>query len=201
MSSAGLKKTREEILDVAWTLVSAEGVDISLAEIANAAGVSRQALYLHFSSRGGLLMALVERADEQFKIEEKFGALQKVQSPDKRLEKAILLWLDFVVYIHPVATDLIRLRATDDAAAAAWSSRMDKLKHGLRTLTGSLKKDGILRKDWSSRKAADYLWASTSLQLWSLLTQECGWSQGEVRKTLCNTLTATLLEQTPRPKL
>ena len=36
-----------------------------MAEIAKAAGVSRQAVYLHFGTRGGMLMALVKRADRR----------------------------------------------------------------------------------------------------------------------------------------
>lgn len=52
-SQARVQRTRAEILDSAWTLISQRGADVSLAEIAKAAKISRQSVYDHFGSRGG----------------------------------------------------------------------------------------------------------------------------------------------------
>lgn len=194
MSRRVPQKTREEILDAAWSLVSKAGVEISLAEIAKAANVSRQAVYLHFGSRGGLLMALVHRADERFEIRRKFAHIAEEHPPHTRLSATIFLWLDFVVEISPVAKDLIRLRPTDDAAAAAWNDRMDELKTWLLALMLSLKQENILQQGWTPEKAAEFFWALTSVQMWTLLAEECHWPLTDIKQTLAETLSRTLLQ-------
>ncbi|MDG1826246.1 MAG: TetR/AcrR family transcriptional regulator, partial [Henriciella sp.] len=57
-------------MDSAWDLVAKEGADVSLATIAKAAGISRQSIYDHFGSRGGMLIALVRRADDRLSIKD-----------------------------------------------------------------------------------------------------------------------------------
>lgn len=186
-------ETRNHILDTAWALISAEGADIALKEIAAAAGVSRQAVYLHFGSRNGLLMALVKRADERFDIEARLFASFAIADPHERLEKTVSVWLDFVVRIYPVASDLIRLRKTDEAASAAWEDRMAELRSWLEVLAASLDKDDALLPEWKASDAADYLWAAFSVQIWGLLTQDCGWSRKKTAQVLSRALSRSLL--------
>ena len=118
------RRTREEILDAAWDLIAEHGADVSVAEIAGQTGISRQAVYIHFGSRGGLLTALVRRSDDRFGIREDFASAFEASDPRERLNGCLAAWLAFVVKIQPVATELIRLRATDADAAAAWEDRM-----------------------------------------------------------------------------
>ncbi|NTX10856.1 TetR/AcrR family transcriptional regulator [Myxococcus sp. CA051A] len=55
---------REQLLDVAMAVVRKEGTDaLTLAHLAERAGVSKPIPYEHFQSRAGLLMALYERID------------------------------------------------------------------------------------------------------------------------------------------
>ena len=58
--------SRARILDVALALImKRKGADVSMATIARAARVSRQAMYLHFADRADLILALVRHADEK----------------------------------------------------------------------------------------------------------------------------------------
>ena len=164
-----------------------------MAEIAVAAGVSRQAVYLHFKSRGGLLMELVKRADERFHIREDLEKALAIPDPRKRLESWLRAWFVFVARIHPVARDLVRLRPTDKDAAAAWDDRMSDLQSWLRVLTASLKKEGALAPGWSVKDAADYLWVSSSVPAWDLFVAECGWGESKVAKTLVARICQVLL--------
>lgn len=55
---------REQLLDVAFTVVREEGTDaLTLGHLAERAGVSKPISYEHFQSRSGLLMAMYERID------------------------------------------------------------------------------------------------------------------------------------------
>ncbi|MEO1350072.1 MAG: TetR/AcrR family transcriptional regulator [Cyanobacteria bacterium J06635_15] len=193
-SKARYKRTREEILDAAWTLVSEKGAEVSISEIAKAAGISRQSVYLHFGTRGGLLVALVRRADDRFEIKERLFACFDIVDPRERLQESIRVWIDFVIKIHPVAKDLVRLRETDQDAATAWEDRMSDLRDWLTILIQSLKSDNELSDDWSIKEATEYLWASFSVQMWSLLTLDCQWSFERTEVTLVRTITKTLLK-------
>ncbi len=187
------KKTQAEILDAAWDLVSKQGADAKVSEIARAAGISRQAVYVHFGSRGGLLMALVKRADERFQISEAFDDALALQDPRARLAGVLSAWLAFVPRIYPVAKDLIRLRDTDPESAAAWADRMHELRQRLLTLTTSLRKDGALNRAWTPEKASHFFWAQTSVQAWGLLRFECGWTEKDITRQLERSLVNTLL--------
>jgi len=185
--------TRNEILDAAWPLIGRKGVNVSMKEIAGASGVSRQSVYFHFKTHGGLLMALVERADQRFAIKEAFLAAMTSKSPVKRLDKSLSVWFDFVVKIQPVATHLIRLRKTDEDAAAAWSSRMEDLWLWQRELVRSLAADAALAKIWTINDATDFLWTSSSVQAWELFTSDRNWSAEKCSKMLRKTIARALL--------
>lgn len=187
------KKTQAEILDAAWDLVSKQGADAKVSEIAKAAGISRQAVYVHFGSRGGLLMALVKRADERFQIGEAFDDALALKDPRARLAGVLSAWLAFVPRIYPVAKDLIRLRDTDPESAAAWADRMHELRQRLLMLTTSLRKDGALNRAWTPEKASHFFWAQTSVQAWGLLRFECGWTEKDITRLLERSLINTLL--------
>ncbi|RMF17910.1 MAG: TetR/AcrR family transcriptional regulator [Candidatus Dadabacteria bacterium] len=76
--------TRERILEAAFQLAQA-GRFATMAEIARAADVSRQAVYLHFGSRAGLMKALFVF------INHKYGLGEKIEKafPHSRRGRAV----------------------------------------------------------------------------------------------------------------
>ena len=71
MSEASSKRLskparRTQLLDTALAMVRDEGTDaLTLARVAERAGVSKPVAYQHFETRAGLLLALYERMDEE----------------------------------------------------------------------------------------------------------------------------------------
>ncbi|WOF75886.1 helix-turn-helix domain containing protein [Parvibaculaceae bacterium PLY_AMNH_Bact1] len=58
---------RQQLLDVARTLIAEQGADaVTLALVAEQAGVSKPMAYDHFETRTGLLLALLEDADRHY---------------------------------------------------------------------------------------------------------------------------------------
>lgn len=192
-------RTKNRILDAAWDMIAESGAQVSLVEIAAKVGMTRQSVYVHFGSRGGLLLALVRRADQRFRIWEEFEAALKEANGCARLHAVLDVWFDFVIKIHPVATDLIRLRATDADAATAWQDRMDDLHAFFVQLTEGLKRDGHLNLALSSPDAADYLWSAVSVQVWDLLVSDRRRSAAEVRKMIREAVMSHLLRQQTAP--
>ena len=198
---ARAERTRREILDRAWELIAEKGTEVSMAEIARAAGVTRQSVYLHFKSRGGLLVALTRRADEREQIIENFVRAMEKEPVNRRLETCLGLWFDFVPKIHPVASDLIRLRSQDPEADHAWTDRMKDLHNLFRLLIQGLKEKRALNSNWSVDDAADYVWAAVSVQAWDLLVSDRGWDGDKAAERITRTLCETLLAPTASRQL
>ena len=66
MPPSNKAETRTKILDATWRLLvdAPVGTEVHMRDIAKEAGVSRQALYLHFESRTDLMIATVAYVDE-----------------------------------------------------------------------------------------------------------------------------------------
>jgi AcrR family transcriptional regulator len=163
--------------------------------IAKAASMTRQSVYIHFGSRGGLLFELVKRADERFMIWENFQDAMAQKRPQDRLDHALKAWFDFVPKIHPVASDLIRLKNSDEDAASAWHDRMAELRAFYQGLTQQLFDEGMLSEEWDAHSAADYIWASSSVQTWDLLVHERGWAIDSVSKKLRSSIASVILKK------
>ncbi|MDO8289383.1 MAG: TetR/AcrR family transcriptional regulator [Parvibaculum sp.] len=188
-------RTRNEILDTAWNLLAEQGAEISLNAIAEAVGMTRQSIYVHFGSRGGLLVALVRRADERADIERKFEKALTTETAEARLAAFLDVWFRFVPEIYPVAKDLVRLRSTDAEAFAAWEDRMTDLRRAFAALAKSLRDDDALAAHWTAARAAEFMWVNSSVESWGLLTVDCGWSAGQTASAIKQSLARAILVQ------
>ncbi|MBL4908227.1 MAG: hypothetical protein JKX94_12300, partial [Sneathiella sp.] len=135
-------------------------------------------------SRGGLLVALVRRADEREKIWEEFAKAMQKPTAKERLMACLDAWLDFVPKILPVARDLIRLRAKDEEAGNAWSDRMLELRKFYVTVMEDLNNENQLAPNWTPQQAAEFMWTHSSVQVWDLLTGDCGWSEENAKASI-----------------
>ncbi len=167
-------ETRDGILDAAWRLMREDAANATMASIAKAAHVSRQAVYLHFESRAGLLLALVRWRDERSDF---FDRIERVRSRDDALhalEGCVRVWLDYLPELDPVPLYLARARH-DPPAFAAWSDRMRALESLYREPIDRLHVQGRLgsRPD----RAVAAVRAIASVSAWEHLVKDCGWSQ------------------------
>ena len=76
MSTVSGGATRSRILEAALDLMRRGTAAANLVQIAKAAGLSRQAVYLHFQDRADLYTALVRYVDERRDLE---GALRRIR--------------------------------------------------------------------------------------------------------------------------
>ena len=92
------QETRNAILDAAEVVFQERGVSqTSLAEVAAAAGVTRGAIYWHFSNKADLFDAMVQRVFGQ--LEDKLAEIQAVddENPVDLLRKLAFHFLERVV--------------------------------------------------------------------------------------------------------
>lgn len=170
--------TRERILKSTLKLLEAgEGKGVTMHDVAAEAGITRQALYLHFPSRAELLIAATYVVDETYDSEARLEASRNATSGRERLDAYIGAWADFITEIYGAAKALMALAATDEAAAAAWKLRMDDVREGCEAAIAALKDDGALAPGYTVETATDLLWALLSVRNWEALCLERGWPQ------------------------
>ncbi|GAW33054.1 DNA-binding transcriptional repressor AcrR [Roseovarius sp. A-2] len=175
MSSKDLT-TRDRILNAAWTLLESNpGVAARMSDIAKKAGVSRQALYLHFPNRTELFIAVTRHQDAVFGVQDMLAASRAAETGEERLRAFITAWGNYIPRIFGVAKTLLVMSETDVDAAQAWNERMADMHEGCAAAVTALARDGVLAMD--ETEAADLLWTLLSIPTWEYLTRLCGWPQ------------------------
>lgn len=178
--SSDKNPTRIRILKAAWEMLDSNpGVAARMSDIAKKAGVSRQALYLHFPNRTELFIATTKYMDEVFCVQEQLGESRAAATGRARLDAYIETWVNYIPNIFGIAKTLMVMAETDEDANRAWSERMQDMREGCAAAISALAMDGALKGDWTETTATDALWALLSITHWELLTQDCGWSQDD----------------------
>lgn len=196
--NARSRRTRENLLNAARELAEEQGFEaMTLAAVADRAGISHRGLYLHFSSRAELLAALYWHLGEA----EGLGvSLAKVwDSPDAAA--ALREWAHHIARAHPriqqVAGAVDRARRTDPDAAAYWRQMMENWLKGCTRLARWLADEGRLAPPWTVPAAADMIWSLMSWDLLERLTVERGWKERQVGDHLEVLITRTFLREPP----
>lgn len=170
--------TRERILKAAWALLDSNpGVAARMSDIARRAGVSRQALYLHFPSRTELFIATTKYQDEVFGVQRMLDESRAAETGLARLDAFIAAWCAYIPRIFGVAKTLMVMKETDADAATAWAARMADMREGCAAAVEALDRDGMLADGFTAAEATDMLWSLLSVDMWEALTRSRGWDQ------------------------
>jgi AcrR family transcriptional regulator len=168
--------TRERILSAAWQVSRERGsVQFTLAEVASLAGVSRQALYLHFDNRAGLLVEMARRIDHRSGFVSRIAATRK-RPALQGFRQVLRLWYQHLEEILTVARALEAAAITADEGAKAYHDRMDAWHETLRACVVALADAGLLRREWTVDRATDWVWARTQPAGYEYLVRQRGWS-------------------------
>ena len=185
MSSEKINATRNRILEACWRLLEAgDGQGVRMSDIARRAGISRQAVYLHFPTRAELLIATTRHIDQVKDVDARLVPSRTASSGTERLDAYIDAWMNYIPEIYGVGKALMAMADTDAEAAAAWANRMDAMRHGCAAAINQLAEDRTLTPDYDREKATDILWTLLSVRNWEHLTIGCGWSQEACVETM-----------------
>lgn len=178
-------ETRTRILEAALNLLEAgQDKGVRMTDIAKQAGITRQAVYLHFGTRAELLIATTHYLDELKGTEERLVPSRAARTGTERLDAFIEAWGAYIPEIYGIAKALLAMKDTDEAAAKAWDERMRDMREGCEAAINALKSDSRLSPDYSPDQATDILWTMLSVRNWEQLTIECGWPQERYIETL-----------------
>lgn len=191
----GTAETRQRILDAAWALVVERGARLTLTDVARRAEVSRQALYLHFGDRAGLLVAVVQHMDATLDLADELAAIHA--APDGRALIEAVMWLNtrFWRQVFPVAQVLEAAQHTDDALGAAWRDRMRYRLANFRGIIETLAGLGGLAGEWTIDDATASLYALTHFDTWRELVIEMEWTDEHYVATMTRLAAPALLAE------
>lgn len=179
MKKAISDETKSAILEAAWNLIAEKSkVDVSQVEIAAAAGVSRQTVFLAFGNRTGLLTAMVRHKDSRSpRLARLMQVAQEQRNDPEQLLDVVAAWIDYIPDIYPVAILLDAAGQTDPDADAAIADRM----HGmlLRGFVARLSRMAVrhqLAEGADPVRTAEQIWDHVHIRSWRSLVVECGWT-------------------------
>jgi AcrR family transcriptional regulator len=163
-----------------------------LEEVAKRAGVSRQAIYLHFTSKAELLQALHRRVNEQ----DVAPAFERVWAADNAVA-ALGAWVDASAEAIPkilgIANALISALRFDPDVTATWEApKEDHFNDCLRLATW-LRREHVLVEGMTAAEAADVVWSITAMWQYEGLVYDRNWSPARWKRWQRRTLGLLLL--------
>lgn len=196
MSSAGPygdPQTRERLLRAAWELVLEQGPSVRLTDVAARAGVSRQAVYLHFGDRARLLLALLAWCDQAFRLGDLLARVTGARTGVEALDRMVEVHAAYSPRIDALARVLEAHQDQDPAVAAALRDRLDFRRAAHRAVIARIAAEGDLASGWSVDTAADLFFAVTLPDPWRELTGVSGWSAAQYAERVSRLLRRALI--------
>jgi AcrR family transcriptional regulator len=192
-SSYGDPETRRRVLHATWELVEEQRATPTLARVADRAGVSRQALYLHFGDRAGLLVALVRFMDERLELDDAAAHVRHAPDGPEALKRLVHAVAGFAATVDPVAQVLEAEQHEDASVRAAWRDRMRGRQTMVRSIIEQIEAEGRLAGGWDVETASELCYTLTMPGVWRELTQELGWGTQQYADNLWRLLRDSLL--------
>ena len=188
------RRTRAALLDATRELLERHGFEaLTMAAVADHAGVSRRAVYLHFASRTELVAALFDHVSE---TEDLAASVQAVRdAPDA--VAALDEWAGHVARFHSrtlaVTRAVEQVHRVDPDAAAHRDRYLREQLAVCRSLARRLADEGRLAPPWTAETAAEMLWGLISVDLLERLLTERRWSRRQLADRLAVLLRSTFV--------
>jgi AcrR family transcriptional regulator len=191
----GDPETRRRILQATWELLEQQGAGVRLVDVADRAGVTRQAVYLHFGDRSGLLVALVDFIDVSLGAVQLRAHIHGGATGVESLQRWIQTMSWYTAKIDRVTQVLESSQYQDTALAAAWRDRMGRRQMHIRSIVERIAAEGRLADGWSVDAAVDLIYVITMPGAWRELTRELGWTAEHYSQHLTRLVQSALLTE------
>jgi AcrR family transcriptional regulator len=195
--NARSRRTRQLLLSAARTILEEDGFEaLTMAAVAERAGVTRRAVYLHFASRAELVGGLFDHVAQQEGLERSVARVWEAPDGAAALDE----WAEHLARYHT------RLLAVDRAVEGVRRADPDAARHrervvraklaNCRRLAQRLSDEGRLAAPWTVGSAADMLFALTSSDVVEGLTVDRRWSRQKLASHLGSLMRSTFVKRT-----
>jgi AcrR family transcriptional regulator len=157
---------------------------VTMTRVAERAGITRRAAYLHFDSRESLLAGLFDFVASSEGLEESIARVFAAPDAVAALDE----WARHLARYHP------RLIAIDRAVERVYQLDPDAAAHRRRVIAAQLDscqklatwlaRDNALAPGWRIETARDMLWALISTDMIDGLLNERGWREDQLAEHL-----------------
>jgi AcrR family transcriptional regulator len=191
-------ETRRRILAVAREdLPTADALRVD--EIARRAGVSVQTVYSHFQSKGGLLVALVDKIEKEAGLYQGFEAIWRSTDGEAALRAALEAALDLWEDAWDFIAFTLRVRRTD-AELGLRIEGLDKSRLGhLRVICRRLQEESRLASGLSAGAAARLAFALTTPYVYEALVVKAGMPARVARRHVVEAVARVVLRPGSTP--
>jgi AcrR family transcriptional regulator len=186
--------TRGRVLDAAKTLFVRHGIDrVTIAQIAERAGVAGSTVYALFKSKEGILRDLMRGALFGERFQAARGKLEGVKDPVRLIE--LSAQVARAIY-EGESTELGLMRG-----ASAFSPALRKIEQEFEKLRYEMQEERVKVLFAQSRQARGLgpdearriLWMYTSREIYRMLVHEAGWTPDRYQEWLSRTLLDALV--------
>jgi len=193
-------ETRQRIVDAARSLLLEHGYRATtVATIARRAGVHVDTVYQLVGRKPVVLRELIEQAisgtDGPVPADQRDYVTAMKAEPDQRRKLAIYAHATREIHgrLAPLLLALSDASTTEPEARAVWIEISDRRARNMRRLVRDLQQAGGLREGLTVAEAADVIWATNSAEIYTMLTEQRGWSPARYERWLADTWGRLLL--------
>ncbi len=192
------RRNRQAVLEVAERLFLTEGyAGVTVASIAEEAGVSPELIYKAHGGKSGLMRAIYERrlagTGRVPAYERSDDMREQHTDPTAILREWGLLTAEVAAELTPIRLLLRAAAAVDQEMAGLLErtehERLDRMRHHARFLD----ERKYLRADISLDEATDILWACSSTEFYELLVMRRNWPLSRYAQFITDFMTAGLI--------
>jgi AcrR family transcriptional regulator len=185
--------TRQQILTAAADALGAGDSAFSLGKIAERAGLTRQAVYLHFRDRGDLLVHAVEELNHRLGLAELRRQFTEASTAEAALEGLVRVLVAHTARTLPALRAVRRLLEDDEAARDAFAKRTSGRAADIRLVMAALARAHRLREGLSRSDAAGLVEALVSPDTIAKLVEQRRWSVARTASELVRVVRAAIL--------
>ena len=197
---ARTRLARREVLDAARTLFLERGYGATTVEgISSASGIPQATVYRLFSSKHGILKALLDTSiagdDEPVPVAERSHVrpLLNAARPEDSLARLAAISVDINTRTAPIYRILVSAASSDTDAAAILDELTRQRLEGQGRVAAALARAKALRPGLRARDAGDIIHALASPELYHLLIIDRAWSPERYQRWLAQALAGQLL--------
>ena len=197
---ARTRLARRAVLDAARTLFLERGYGATTIDgISSASEIPQATIYRLFSSKNGILKALVDTSvagdDEPVPVAERSHVrpLLGATRPEDSLARLAAISVDINTRTAPIYRILVSAASSDTDAAAILDELTRQRQEGQGRVATALARAKALRTGLRVRDAGDVIHALASPELYHLLVIDRAWSPQRYERWLAETLAGQLL--------